>query len=168
MHQALLQVSGHVWWKEKDPSGLILRYGDGPNLIVDDGLEWIAGMLQTQDAIFYNIDSMQAGNGDATPAFDDEAIQGDLWADESTDHGTHISGDLGGDADGINVGAANTVLWRALFTAPGAVASIEEIGLFCATDDRMVARFLTGTIDNITAGNTITVAWAISIGTLGA
>lgn len=164
MRGALLEVKGYVWW-ELARLGHVLQNGEGPNLIVDDGLEWIAGRLQNAWGTWNHIESMKAGNGDAYPTSADSALDGALYAEEDTDYGTDQYGDLGG--YGINSGAANTVLWRAQFTHPGSVATIEEIGLF-TSDDVMLARFKTGTIAGMAAGDTITVAWAITVGILGA
>jgi len=172
MRGALLEVSGYVRWKHTDPGGgRIFQQGEGHNLIVDDGLEWIAGRLQENwdhpvEGPWLPISVMKAGDGADPVLFSDSALAGTIYDEMATSHSTDVNGDLGG--QGVNYGLANTVLWNAQFTHPGdaATTDIEEFGLFNA-DDIMLARFLSGTISGMTNGDLITVAWAITVGTMG-
>jgi hypothetical protein len=173
MRGAVVPVKGYVQW-DLVRNGFSLTHGEGPNLVTQCGLDWIADRISNigDSSPGDDMQYIKAGTSDKDTAMTDVDIDGTLWmAQVCGNDGGDPAGEPGG--TGINPGEANTVLWRAKLTYDADVHSaliVREmvLGTTNVKDalPNILARFLTGPegIRGYVDGDSIVVVWALTIG----
>ena len=139
-----LRLSGWVIWELRNAAGVLLFRDEGPNLVVDDGLELIADLL--------------IGGGTAPTHM---AIGSDGTAPDPGD--SALGSELTRVAFTSATAVAAVVTWVGTFGAGVGTGTVEEAGIFNATPAGMLlCRTIHGAFAKA-AGDTLTITWTLTL-----
>ena len=139
-----LKLSGWVIWELRNAAGVLLFRDEGPNLVVDDGLELIADLL--------------IGGGTAPTHM---AIGSDGTAPDPGD--SALGTELARVAFTSATAAGAVVTWVGTFGAGVGTGTVEEAGIFNATPAGvLLCRTIHGAFAKA-AADTLTITWTLTL-----
>lgn len=146
-----MKASGRLAIVVKDSNGAIKDTREVDNLVVDTGLDWIAGrMADTAGAhtIPTAMSHMAIGSGTTAAAATDTDVESILGSREALDSTTVTD---------------NTVQYISSFEAGEGTGAVTEAGIFnAATSGTMLCRTVFSEV-NKAANDTMTITWTITI-----
>lgn len=143
-----LKATGRLSVERKNSEGAVIESFVVPNLVVQDGLDFIAAsMLKTTSNTPARMTHMAIGSDDTTPILADSELGSQLSRQSLTS--STVSG--------------NTVTYVATFDPTEGTGAVTEAGIFNAsTGGTMLCRTVFPVV-NKEAGDTITITWAVTI-----
>jgi hypothetical protein len=143
-----LKATGRLSVERKNSDGAVVESFEVPNLVVQDGLNFIAAsMLKTTSNSPARMTHMAIGSNNTTPILADSALGTQL--NRQTLSSSSVSG--------------NTVTYVATFEPGEGTGAVQEAGIFNAsTGGTMLCRTVFPVV-NKEAGDTITITWAVTI-----
>jgi len=143
-----LKATGRLSVERKNSQGAVVDSFIVPNLVVQDGLDWIAARM-------YDVNSpnqmshMAIGSDLATPQLADSTLGATLPVGRQPLTSTSVSG--------------NTVTYVATFEPGEGTGTVKEAGIFNASSGgTMLCRTVFPVVTK-EAGDTITITWAVTI-----
>ncbi len=140
------KVRGTVKITLRGPDGKIKEEETVKNLIVDAGLDWIAGRIQADADIPDPMSHMAIGDGSTAAA----------------DGDTTLNNELGRVALDSITRADNVTTYTATFGAGVGTGSIEEAGIFNADPDGAMLCRTTFAVKNKASDDSMTIVWNIT------
>jgi len=143
-----LKASGRLTVERKNSSGEMVESFVVPNLVVQTGLNFIAGsMLKTTTNSPARMTHMGIGSDNTTPVLADTALGTQLNRQALTSQ--TVSG--------------NTVTYVATFEPSEGTGAVKEAGIFNASSNGTMLCRTVFPVVNKEAGDTITITWAVTI-----
>lgn len=143
-----IAATGKLQILVKDENGNVKQDIKVPNLVVDDGLEWIAARMY-DTGIPDEMSHMEVGTDGTAADASDSALGAAVASSRVTLDSTTVS--------------TNTVQYVASFPAGTGTGALEEAGIFNAASGGTMLCRTTFAVINKAAADSMTITWTITI-----